>query len=93
MNEGNAGKNNNRIMMMGAVAVIIVLLVVIIVLVVRGNEAPPEEEKRNVVVTEENAEFIRAKAMSRLMRELQAGVDCELSYDEKEAAALLGLES
>ena len=44
-------------------------------------------------VTEENAVFIRAKAMSRLMRELQAGVDCELSYDEKEAAALLGLEA
>ena len=44
-------------------------------------------------VTEENAEFIRAKSMSRLMRELQAGVDCELSYDKKEAAALLGLEA
>ena len=43
-------------------------------------------------VTEENAEFVRAKALSRLMAELQKGDACEESYTEEEALRMLGVE-
>ena len=43
-------------------------------------------------VTEENAEIVKAKALSRLMKELQKGDDCTESYDEDEALRMLGVE-
>ena len=42
-------------------------------------------------VTEDNAEIIRAKAMKRLMKELQKGEDCTELYDEAQTRQLLGL--
>lgn len=43
-------------------------------------------------VTEQNAEFVRAKAMTRLMKELAAGDTCDQVYDAEEAARLLGID-
>ena len=43
-------------------------------------------------VTEENAEVVKAKALSRLMRELQKGDECAESYSEEDAMRLLGVE-
>ena len=43
-------------------------------------------------VTEENAELIRAKALSRLMKELKAGDDCAESVSEEEAMRILEVE-
>ena len=43
-------------------------------------------------VTEENAELVKAKALSRLMKELQKGDECTESYSEEEALRLLGVE-
>ena len=43
-------------------------------------------------VTEENAEIVNAKALSRLMKELQKGDDCSESYTENEALRMLGVE-
>ena len=43
-------------------------------------------------VTEENAELVKAKALSRLMKELQKGDECAESYSEEEALRLLGVE-
>ena len=43
-------------------------------------------------VTEDNAEFIKAKALRRLMKELKAGDDCTELVDADEARRLLGLE-
>ena len=40
-------------------------------------------------VTEENAEVVKAKALSRLMRELQKGDACTESYSEEEALRML----
>ena len=43
-------------------------------------------------VTEDNAQRIKAKALSRLMKELQKGAESQELYDEAQAAALLGIE-
>lgn len=43
-------------------------------------------------VTEENAALVRAKAFSRLMKELRKGDDCEESFTEDEAMRFLGVE-
>lgn len=42
-------------------------------------------------VTEDNAEIIKAKALKRLMKELQKGDDCTELYDEEQTRKLLGL--
>lgn len=42
-------------------------------------------------VTGENAELMKAKAISRLMKELEDGENCTEKYSEDEAKALLGL--
>ena len=42
-------------------------------------------------VTEDNSEKMRAKALSKLMKELEIGMDCTESYSEEEAKKLLGL--
>ena len=42
-------------------------------------------------VTEDNAEIIRAKALSRLMKELRKGDDCTELYDADAAQRMLGL--
>lgn len=44
-------------------------------------------------VTEDNAAVIKAKAMSRLVRELQKGDACAVSYSEAEARKMLGLDA
>ena len=43
-------------------------------------------------VVENNAEIVKAKALSRLMKELEKGDVCEESYTEDEACAILGIE-
>lgn len=43
-------------------------------------------------VTEDNAEIVKAKALSRLLKELKQGEDCTESYSEEEAARILGVE-
>ena len=43
-------------------------------------------------VTERNAEIVKAKALSRLMKDLQKGDDCVESYTEEEALRMLGAE-
>ena len=43
-------------------------------------------------VTEGNAEIVRAKSLTRLMKELQKGDDCTESYTEEEALRMLGAE-
>ncbi|MBR1494053.1 MAG: type II toxin-antitoxin system RelB/DinJ family antitoxin [Acidaminococcaceae bacterium] len=43
-------------------------------------------------VVENNAEIVKAKALSRLMKELEKGDACEESYAEDEACAILGIE-
>ena len=43
-------------------------------------------------VTEDNAELLKAKALGRLMKELQKGDDCTELYDANEARRLLGLD-
>ena len=43
-------------------------------------------------VTEDNAAFIRAKALGRLMKELQQGDDCTEVYDADTARTMLGLD-
>lgn len=42
-------------------------------------------------VTEDNAEIVKAKALTRLMKELQKGDDCTEFYDAAQAQQLLGL--
>ena len=44
-------------------------------------------------VTEDNAEIIKAKALSRLMKELQKGDDCTELYDAAQAQKILGLDT
>lgn len=44
-------------------------------------------------VTEDNAEIIKAKALSRLMKELQKGDDCQELYDAAQAQKILGLDA
>ena len=43
-------------------------------------------------VTEENAELVKAKALSRLMKELEKGDDCTESYAEEDAIRILGID-
>lgn len=43
-------------------------------------------------VTEDNAEFIRAKALNRLMKELDEGAADPVSYSEDEVYQILGVE-
>lgn len=42
-------------------------------------------------VTEDNAQLVKARALSRLLKELEQGENCE-DYSEEEAARLLGVE-
>ena len=42
-------------------------------------------------VTEDNAEKMKAKALSKLMKELETGMNCTESYSEEEAKKMLGL--
>lgn len=44
-------------------------------------------------VTENNAELIRAKAMTRLMKELKKGDDCTEVYSEEETMRILGVDA
>lgn len=43
-------------------------------------------------VTENNAELVKAKAMTRLMKELKKGDDCTEVYSEEEAMHILGVD-
>lgn len=43
-------------------------------------------------VTENNAEIIKAKALARLMKELDAGDSDPVSYSEEEVYQMLGVE-
>lgn len=43
-------------------------------------------------VTEDNAAVVKAKALSRLVKELQKGDDCAVSYSEEEARRMLGVD-
>ena len=43
-------------------------------------------------VTADNAEMVKAKALSRLMKELDAGIADLTSYSEDEAYHMLGIE-
>lgn len=42
-------------------------------------------------VTEDNANKMKEKAFSRLMKELELGINCTESYSEDEAKKILGL--
>ena len=44
-------------------------------------------------VTEDNAEIMKAKALSRLVKELQKGDDCTELYELKQAQSILGLDA
>lgn len=43
-------------------------------------------------VTENNAAVVKAKALSRLVKELQKGDDCAVSYSEEETRRMLGVD-
>lgn len=43
-------------------------------------------------VTEDNAELVKAKALTRLLKELKQGEDCAENYSEEEAARILGVD-
>lgn len=43
-------------------------------------------------VTEDNAALIQAKALSRLMKELEAGMTDPVSYSEDDVYRMLGME-
>ena len=43
-------------------------------------------------VTEDNAAVVKAKALSRLVKELQKGDECAISYSEEEARRMLGVD-
>lgn len=43
-------------------------------------------------VTEDNAALIQAKALSRLMKELEAGLTDPVSYSEDDVYRMLGME-
>lgn len=43
-------------------------------------------------VTEDNAQLVKARALTRLLKELEQGETCEQSCSEEEAARLLGIE-
>ena len=42
-------------------------------------------------VTEDNSKKMKAKVLSRLMKELEIGMNCTESYSEEEAKKMLGL--
>ena len=44
-------------------------------------------------VTEDNAEIVKAKALSRLMKELQQGDDCTEVFDTAQVQKLLDLDT
>lgn len=44
-------------------------------------------------VTEDNAEIVKAKAMTRLMKELKKGDDCTEVYSEEDAMRILGINA
>ena len=44
-------------------------------------------------VSEENAEFVKAKAMERLMKELDAGKNSGPLVDEADAYRMLGVDA
>lgn len=44
-------------------------------------------------LSDENAEFVKAKAMERLMKELEAGRDSGSLVDEAEAYRMLGVDA
>lgn len=44
------------------------------------------------LVTEDNAELVRAKALRRLMKELEEGTADPVSYSEDEVYQILGVE-
>ena len=46
---------------------------------------------RYIHVTEDNAENMKAKALTKLMKELEIGMNCTESYSEEEAKNMLGL--
>lgn len=43
-------------------------------------------------VTEDNAEIVKAKALTRLMKELEAGINDPVSYTEEEVYQRFGIE-
>ena len=43
-------------------------------------------------VTEDNAELVKAKALTRLLKELKQGEYCAESYSEEETARILGVD-
>ena len=43
-------------------------------------------------VTENNAELVKAKAMTRLMKELKKGDDCTEVYSDEETIHILGVD-
>lgn len=44
-------------------------------------------------VTESNGELVKAKALSRLMKELRKGDECTELYDAEQARQMLGLDA
>ena len=44
-------------------------------------------------VTEDNAEIVKAKSMTRLMKELKKGDDCTEVYSEEDAMRILGIDA
>lgn len=38
-----------------------------------------------------NAQYVKARALVRLMKELEQGENCEQTYSEEEAARFLGI--
>ena len=44
------------------------------------------------LVTEDNAELVRAKALKRLLKELEEGLSDPISYSEDEIYQILGVE-
>lgn len=43
-------------------------------------------------VTEDNAQLVKARALTRLLKELEEGENCEQTYSEEEVARLLGIK-
>lgn len=43
-------------------------------------------------VTEDNAQLVKARALTRLLKELEQGENCGQSYSEEEAARILDVE-
>lgn len=43
-------------------------------------------------ITEEHAQLAKARALTRLLEELELGENCEQTYSEEEVARLLGIK-